>query len=280
MNTHSHRPRRTRRLLAALTAGAFCLGAAWPAFAASESPAPDEKVVFTVGLTNEPDSLNPYLGIEAESFEMWALTYDYLITYKPEDMSPQPGLAESWETSDDGLTWTFDIREGVEWSDGEPLTAEDVSFTLNQILDGGPESSTWGSYLGSVDTIDAPDDTTVVLELDEPNAVLPLLPMPILPEHVWSKISEEEVKSYANEPPDVVGSGPFRIVEGAAGGSIFRFEANPDYWAGAPNIDEVVFRIFKAEDPAIQALKKGEIDFVEGISGTRSRPSRGRAGSP
>ena len=64
-----------------------------------------------------------------------------------EDMSPEPGLAESWETSDDGLTWTFDIRDGVLWSDGEPLTAADIAYTYSRIIDGGPEAGTWGSYL-------------------------------------------------------------------------------------------------------------------------------------
>lgn len=275
----AQKPRRTRSLAAALTAAVFALGLAWPAVAASESPSSGEdKVVFTVGLTNEPDSLNPFLGIEAESYEMWALMYDYMISYKAEDMSPQPGLAESWDTSEDGLTWTFHIREGVKWSDGEDLTAEDIAFTYNRILDGGPESASWGSYLASVDKITAPDEKTVVLELAEPNAVLPLLPMPIIPEHVWSKLTEKQVKSYANEPPDVVGSGPFRIVEGSAGGSTFRFEANPDYWGGAANIDEIVFRIFKAEDTAIQALKKGEIDFVEGISGNQVKALDGEDG--
>jgi peptide/nickel transport system substrate-binding protein len=280
MNLYPRQPRRVRRMPAALVAAAFCLGLAWPAalVAASESPAADEPVVFTVGLLNEPDSLNPFLGIEAESYEMWALTYDYMISYKAEDMSPQPGLAESWETSEDGLTWTFNIRDGVQWSDGEPLTADDIAFTYNRILDGGPESASWISYLLSVETITAPDERTVVLELSEPNAVLPLLPMPILPEHVWSTLSEKDVKSYANEPPNVVGSGPFRMIEGTAGGSIFRFESNPDYWKGAPNIDEVVFRVFNAEDPAIQALKKGEIDFVENISGNQVKALEGEDG--
>ena len=72
--------------------------------------------------------------------------------------------------------------------------------------------------------------------------MLPLLPIPIVPEHIWKNVSEEEIKSYAAEPTDgqpVVGSGPFRFVEGTAGGSTFKFEANPDYWGGAPHIDEV-----------------------------------------
>ena len=200
---------------------------------------------------------------------MWALTYDYMIGYSMKDMSPEPALATAG-TSDDGLTWTFDIRDGVKWSDGEPLTADDIAYTYNRVLDGGPE----GGDLGLLPhrrrpRSTAPDDTTVVLKLKKPNATLPLLPIPIVPEHVWKDVSEKEVKTYAAEPEDgepVVGSGPFRLVEGTAGGSTYRFEANPDYWGGAPHIDEVVFRVYKSEDPAVQALIKGEVDFVDGIT--------------
>ncbi len=236
---------------------------------------------FTVAMLNEVDSFNPFLGIEAESFEMWALTYDYMIGYSMEDMSPQPGLAEEWETSEDGLVWTFTIREGVTWSDGEPLTAADIAYTYNRILDGGPEAASWGSYLTSVTTIEAPDDTTVVLTLEKANAVLPLLPIPIVPEHVWSDVSEKDIKSYSAEASadsPTVGSGPFRFVEGTAGGATYRFEANPDYWKGAPHIDSVVFRVYKAEDPAIQALRKGEVDFVEGITPLQVRALEGVEG--
>jgi peptide/nickel transport system substrate-binding protein len=239
------------------------------------------KTTFTVALLNEADSFNPFLGIEAESYEMWALTYDYMIDYSMKDMSPQPGLAKSWETSQDGLTWTFDIRTGVQWSDGEPLTAADIAYTYTRILDGGPEAATWSSYLTSVESVEAPDDQTVVLKLKKPNAVLPLLPIPIVPEHVWKDVSEKAVKSYAAEPKDgqpVVGSGPFRLVEGTSGGSTYRFEANKDYWKGAPHVDEVVFRVFKSEDPAVQALIKGEVDFVEGISALQVRSLQGKDG--
>ena len=236
---------------------------------ASAQAAEAESATLTVGLPNEVDSFNPFLGIEASSFEMWALTYDYLIGYSMEDMSPEPALATEWETSDDGLVWTFTVRDDVDWSDGEPLTARDVAYTFNRVLDGGPEAATWSSYLVGVESVEATDDTTVVLTSKKPNAVLPLLPIPIVPEHIWKDIDEKAVKSFANEPSDdapVVGSGPFRFVEGTAGGSTYRFEANPDYWKGAPHIDEVVFRVFKSEDPMVQALIKGEIDFAEGIS--------------
>ncbi len=248
--------------------GAFASVGATTAPAAAEDASSDP-VVFDVGMLSEVDSFSPFVGIEATSYEMWALMYDYMIGYSMEDMSPTPGLAESWETSDDGLTWTFDIRDGVEWSDGKPLTAADIAFTYNRILDGGPESATWSSYLKSVDKITSPDANTVVLALKKPNAVLPLLPIPILPEHVWSKINEDKVKSYPNEPVDgqaPVGSGPFTLVQGTVGGSLIRFEANPNYWQGAPNIDEVDYRVYQEEDPLVQALKTGEIDFAADLS--------------
>ena len=149
------------------------------------------------------------------------------------------------------------------------------------MLDGGPEAATWSSYLVGVESVEAPDDTTVVLTSKKPNAVLPLLPIPIVPEHIWKDVSEKDIKSYANEPKDgepVVGSGPFRFVEGTAGGSTYRFEANPDYWKGAPHIDEVVFRVYKSEDPMVQALIKGEVDFVEGISALQVQSLEGKEG--
>ena len=240
-----------------------------------------DKVTFTVGLKNEVDSFNPFLGIEAPSYEMYALTYDYMVGYSMDDMSPVPSLAESWESSEDGLTWTFKIREGVKWSDDVPFTAKDIAYTYNRIIDGGPEATTWESYLTSVKTITAPDDTTVVLNLSQPNAVLPLLPIPIIPEHIWKNISEKAVKTYRAEPTDtqpVVGTGPFRLVEGRAAGSTYRFEANPDYWGGAPHVDEVVFRVFKAEDPMVQALIKGEVDFIHDISPVQVKALENRDG--
>ncbi|MEQ6900804.1 ABC transporter substrate-binding protein [Nocardioides sp. YIM 152588] len=275
-----NRPRKSR-LARGLAAGALGLGLLAPGLAlapAGPAQAADDDVTFTVGVLNEADSFNPFLGIEATSFEMWALMYDYLITYSMDDMAVEPSLATSWETSEDGLTWTFDITDEATWSDGEPLTAEDVAFTYNRVLDGGPERATWGSYLANVTSITAPDATTLVLELEKPSSSLPLLPIPIIPEHVWADVSEKDVKSYKNEPEGgepVVGSGPFRLVDGSAGGSTIKFEANPDYWKGASHLDEVVFRVYKSEDPLVQALKKGEVDFADGISALQVRALEG-----
>ena len=81
-------------------------------------------MVLKLGWTNEPDSLNPFVGYEGSSYEIWSLNYDMLCGFGL-DGSPDPdrGLAESWSVSDDGLVWTFKIRQGMTWQDGEPITA-------------------------------------------------------------------------------------------------------------------------------------------------------------
>jgi peptide/nickel transport system substrate-binding protein len=258
------------RTLAALAAALVALLATVLANPVAPAQADDaDPVTFTVGFTGDVDSLNPFTGYNAESYELWALSYDFMIGYSMKDMSPVPSLATEWQTSDDGLTWTFDIRTGVEWQDGEPLTAADIAYTYNRVLTGRIEGQNYSSYLNNVTGVTAPDDTTVVLALSKPNAVLPLLPIPILPEHIWKDIDAKAVKTFQpdpDNPPTTVGSGPFRLVEGKTGGSTFKFEANPDYWGGAPHVDEVVFRVYKSQDPAIQALIKGELDYVNDIT--------------
>ncbi len=273
--------RSTKRRTSLLAAGALVLACLSPGLAVGPTQAADDDTTLTVAVLTDVDSFNPFVGIKATSFEMWALTYDYMIGYSMKDMSPEPGLATSWDTSDDGLTWTFHIRDGVKWSDGEPLTAADIAYTYNRIIDGGTEAATWGSYLTGADTITAPDPETVVIALKKPLATLPLLPIPIIPEHVWKNVSEKDVKTYKAEPENgqpVVGSGPFRLVSGEASGSTYEFDVNPDYWGGTPHLDHVVFRVYKSDDPAVQALKKGEVDFVDGITALQVKALQGEPG--
>jgi peptide/nickel transport system substrate-binding protein len=271
-----------RTVGAMLVALGLLLGTLLPGLALSSSAHGKDKVSFHVAMLGEGvDSLNPFLGIQAPSYEMWGLTYDYLTGYSMTDMSPEPGLATKWTTSDDGLTWTFTVRSGVKFSDGVPLTASDVAYTFNRVLTGQVERSSWISYLKGVTSITAPDATTLVMKLKKPSATLPLLPIPIVPEHVWKDVSEKEVKSYSAEPSGgepVVGSGPFRLVSGQADGSTFKFEANPDYWGGAPHIDEVIFQFYKNDDSAVQALIAGEVDFAENITPLEVKSLEGKPG--
>ena len=144
---------RLRPVLIVLLVVVVCVtGLAWAmdaTGASSASPTPSlwrvpaadaGKVVYKVGWTRQPDNLNPFIGFEAPAFEMWYLTYDSLVGYDPKTLSPMKGenstgLATDWSVSGDGLTWTFKIRHNAKWSDGVPLTAKDVAFTYNYIVD-------------------------------------------------------------------------------------------------------------------------------------------------
>jgi peptide/nickel transport system substrate-binding protein len=224
--------------------------------------------MFRVGVLQDIDNLNPFKGITAAAYESWALMYDTLTGYAAEDFAPEPRLAESWEQSDDGLTWTYKIREGVTFHDGEPLTADDVAYTFNRVMDGKLEKTNYGSYVAQIKTVKAPDDTTVVMTLKKPTPLMERLAIPILPEHIWSEIDDEEVRQYTNEPdadpPGGVGTGPFILTE-AREGQYYTFERNDDYWDGPATIDGVEFRLYRNADAMVQALKNGEIDFADDL---------------
>jgi peptide/nickel transport system substrate-binding protein len=255
--------RRITRLLAALAAltagGALALaGTGTPALGA------DSKVTFTVGVTQDVDSLNPFTGIVASAYEMYQLNYDTLTDYAQKDFSTVPSLATSWDTSSDGLTWTYHLRPGLKWSDGQPLTANDVAYTFNRVRNGKYEQTNYGNYVAAITSVTATDDTTVVMKVKKPTPIMLHLYIYILPEHIWKGIDEKGVKHYTNEPgPDgIVGSGPFIVVEHQKG-QFVRLERNPNYWGPKPKVDEIVFRVFTNEDSMAQALRRGEIDFAD-----------------
>ncbi|MFD1661831.1 ABC transporter substrate-binding protein [Streptomyces caeni] len=237
------------------------------------------KTVFTVGITSDVDSLNPFTGLALESYEMWSVTYDLLMGWSDKDFSPVAGLATSWTPAPDGKSWTYKIRSGVRWSDGQPLTAKDAAYTFNRIINGDYEQSNYGNYVANITKAEAPDDTTLILHVKQNTPIMTRLWVPILPEHIWSGISQKQVKSFSNEPKDgpVVGSGPFRLVERKKGQYI-RFVANKDYYNGAPKIDELVFRVFTNADAEAEALKRGEIDYAYNLENNVFSSLKGRPG--
>lgn len=222
------------------------------------------RTVFTVGIANDVDSLNPFVGILAEAYETFQIMYDTLTQYGPADFKPKPSLAESWDTSSDGLTWTYHIRHGAKWSDGQPLTAKDVAYTFNRVMTGEFEQTNYGNYVANIETVTATDDYTVVMKTKQPSPSMLALAVYILPQHVWEKVDGKAVQAYANDT-DVVGSGPFLLAERRTGEYI-KFKANKQYWGGAPKVEEVVFRVFANKDAMSQALLKGEIDFADDLS--------------
>ncbi len=219
----------------------------------SPSPASGGKVVLKVGLMNKPDSLNPFVGYENSSYEVWCLNYDFLVGYAP-DGSARPALAESWSTSADGKTWTFKIRQGATWQDGVPVTANDVAFTYNYIVKN--KLAAYDSYTKLITDAVAIDDTTCEVHCSKPKANILRLYVYVFPEHIWSKIKDPE--KYKMTYP-IIGSGPFQTVEYKEG-SFVRLEKNPNYWGGAANIDEILIQFYTNADTMLQEFKNGTID--------------------
>ena len=168
------------------------------AFGGDASPSPQGKVVLRVGWTNQPDNLNPFVGYESSSYEVWALNYDKLGYNDAATLKDTPGLAKSWTVSPDGKTWTFHIREGVKWQDGQPLTAHDVAFTYNYIIDN--QMATYAMHVATIDEVVATDDYTVEIRCSKPTTNMLGTYIYILPEHIWSKIERQESLDDVPEP--------------------------------------------------------------------------------
>ena len=274
------RARLTRRLLLLAVVAALAVGLVWGiagALAAESSPSASagEPVILRVGWMTDPDSLNPFAGIEQSSYELYHISYDFLTNYGDEFLETQPGLAESWTTSDDGLTWTFKIRQGVKWSDGEPLTAGDIAFSY--MFQKKYELTNFLSSLDGIKSATAPDDATLVIECEKPKADILSMWVPVVPEHIWSKFtSYEEITKYVNRPP-IVGSGPFQVVEWQKG-KFIRCVANKEYWGGTPKVDEIIFQIYKNQDTLAQDLRLGTIDLAVNISPTQVRAMENEPG--
>jgi peptide/nickel transport system substrate-binding protein len=257
-----------RRLAVVATAGLVVATAAAFGGASTATAADGDPVIFRVGMLQDVDSLNPYKGITAAAYEMWALTYDSLTKYGAENFAPEPNLAESWDTSDDGLTWTYNLVQNATFSDGTPLTSEDVVYSFERVMNGKVEKTNWGSYVKQIDTVEATDEFTVVFNLKKVTPLMERLSVPIVPKHLWEQVDENEVRKYPNEPdstpPGSIGSGPFILTE-AREGQFYTFKTNPNYWGEAPKIDGVEFQFFRNADAMVQALESGQIDFADDL---------------
>ena len=161
-------------------------------------PQTAKEAILRVGWSSEPDTMNPLTTYSTEAMEVIALVYDKLLVYDL-TFKTQPSLAEEYTYSDDGLTLTFKLRQGVKWHDGKPLSAEDAAFTFNLIKDS--ELSMFVQWLAHMTSATAPDANTFVLTFDLPQSFNPGLAIPILPKHIWSSMSAEDVEAFPNDKP-------------------------------------------------------------------------------
>ena len=213
-----------------------------------------------IAIVGDESTLTPYTYITGyPGWNMMTLQYDTLYQLDLEGI-PQPWLVTAAETSEDGLTVTLDLREDVTWHDGEPFTAEDVKFTFDYFVQ-YPQSR-FTRALRPVASTAVEGDYRVILTLSAPAPsfeLSTLADVPILPQHIWAEVTTPD--EYVFESGTNIGTGPYKLVEYEPD-QFYRFEANADYFTGAPNINELVFVNFADEAGTLAALRSGEVDML------------------
>jgi peptide/nickel transport system substrate-binding protein len=236
--------------------------------------------VFVIGMEAEPPGLDPGQALGLHTLRVTHEIFETLVTTPDDSTAIVPGLAESWQTSPDGLAWTFKLRRGVRFHDGTPLDAAAVKFTFDRVIDPAhpfAKSGKWSfvvGYLSSVKSVEVVDPTTVRLVLKYPtSSLLPLLALPncaIVSPTAFSKAPAD----FDTHP---VGSGRYRL-ESWERGSRLVLRRNEDYWGAKGRPQTLVYRALPEANARITELSTGGVDiilpippdFVEQLEKTRS----------
>ncbi|CAL9597591.1 Oligopeptide-binding protein AppA [Streptomyces sp. enrichment culture] len=244
----------TRRIRGVAAAAALATGAAACSAPGSGADGGDGKPAESVviGVATEPDTLSPLLGYGKDGNSK---IFDGLLA-RGADLRLRPALAAALpKVGDGGRTYTYTLREGVRFSDGEPLTARDVVFTYRTVLDAGT-NNTAKSELDAIKEVRASGDDKVVFTLKYPYAAFAARTvLPIVPEHVAGG-QDPNTGSFNTEP---VGTGPYVLANWSKGEKL-TFKANPHYWGGAPKVKTLTVAIVPDDDVRATRLRSGDLD--------------------
>lgn len=223
-----------------------------PTEAPTEAPAGP----LTVLIDNDegpitPANFNTFIG-----FWMVGWVYDSLYIRTP-DLEPIPSLATSAAPSEDGLTWTVTLREGVKWHDGEDFDVDDVIFSYNFLIAAGRANN-----LAAIESMEKTGDYGLTIKLKEPQPFFlneGLAGSYILPEHIWN--GQTAVSGELSQFQGMIGTGAYKLAE-VEPGLFYRFEANPDYFRGEPVVKDLIAKIVKDRTQQFNQLQTGEADAV------------------
>ena len=241
--------------------------------AAAERTPPDErgKTSLRIGTATRPDSLNPLVASNRLGRILTSLLYDELLPYDA-DLQPLPGLVVDWKPSGDGRLWLLELRRGLRWSDGTAVTARDVVHTLRRIK--ADRRSRFSRWLDDVTLVKRFSGRRVGVRLRESSKTPPVLPIPLLPQHIWSTVKPGDVKTFANDPP--VGSGSFAAIAPSEG-DVLTLAARENHWRGETTADEVTLTFYESQDALVDALAAGNIDVADDIGPAQVERLEGNA---
>lgn len=251
---------------AATAAAAAGTAVASPAVVTASTPAPGGAAqgtftgAFDEGPGGCPECFNPLTA--TAGFTWLEEYYEPLVVYDVNFQKMQGQLAQSWDVSADGMTYTFHLRNGVTWHDGQPFTSADVKFTLDLVKN--PDSASWmATYFADVQSVATPDAQTAVVTLQKPDAALldGLTFLVMLPQHALQSIAPKDLVKSSWWQTNPIGTGPFKW-EKYVQGQYVELQANSSYWGGQPKIAHLINRYYKEPGSAVLALQSGQIQFT------------------
>ncbi|MBV2186538.1 MAG: ABC transporter substrate-binding protein, partial [Rhizobium sp.] len=244
---------------------------ALPAFAPAQAEEPKHGGNMVVTYKDDVATLDPAIGYDWQNWSMIKSVFDGLMDYEPGTTNLRPGLAESYQISEDGLTYTFKLRPGVKFHNGRELVADDVVYSINRVINPATQSPGQGFFSmidgydaaaeGKAETVSgvsAPDASTVVFKLSRPDATF-LHVMALNFSFVVPKEAVEAAGADFGKKP--VGTGAFKLTEWTLGQRLV-FEKNADYWiSGVPYLDS--FTVEVGQEPVVALLRaqNGEVDI-------------------
>ncbi|GAB4542914.1 MAG: ABC transporter substrate-binding protein [Anaerolineales bacterium] len=232
--------------------------------AATEAPAAPKDYLY-IGWLGIPDTLNPAYAFLTESYTVFDLIYSTLVT-ESTDGAYVGDLAKDWSVSEDGLTWTYHLKDGIKWHNGEDFTADQMAWAINAVIENPDGWAASSGYVGGFVNASAPDAKTVVITTEYPVANMDYrlsFMYAVYPPDFESFASVEDLQNFLNFEP--VGTGPFKVQKFDKDAGVLILDSFADYMDGAPEYAGVVFQTFDNADAMIQALKAGEIDLVNEV---------------
>jgi peptide/nickel transport system substrate-binding protein len=226
----------------------------------SGKPVNGDWVVLNIG--SDPDTLNPVTSADYYAGLVSGLVFDGMLAVD-KDANDIPQVAKSWEISKDNLTFTFHLRDDVKFHDGVPLTAEDVKYTYDKIIDPKSLAENKKADFEFVDKVEVLDKYTLRAHYKKPYApALDSWGFAIIPKHIFEKESNFLNSKYNRAP---IGSGPY-IFEKWDSNQVIMLKANDQYWGGRPHLDKVVFKMIPEPEVAFNALLKGDLDAIDRLT--------------
>jgi len=227
---------------------------------------------IVVTFEDDVSTLDPAIGYDWQNWSMIKSLFEGLMYYKPGTVELAPNLAKSYEVSDDGKTYTFQLRSGVKFHNGREVEAGDFKYSINRVVDPATKSPGAGFFSNVVgydavrngdadelEGITTPDSKTVKIELQEPDATM----LHVLAINFSYVVPKEAIDKYGGDfGKNPVGTGPFKMASWEYGRELV-FKKNSDYWReGVPHLDKVIFDLGNDPTVSVKRLEQGEVDIT------------------